>query len=188
MNDLRIIQDLNKDKLNTKLTNYDLILAPNIFSNYSKHELYNKLIDEIKQQKTDNILLNWNGNAHLILDEKYIELLPTFKIIIDTLQNFFNIKIIKTRLNYYNNTHWKPFHCDSYGQNITISLSLGNTRNLLFKKHDTNTTICIPQIDSNVYAFTKLTNLNWLHSVEKNTIHNADDLDTRISIICWGII
>lgn len=204
--DLRIINDLNSDYLNTQLTDRDLLLVPNLFKEYSKFELYNKLVDEIKQYEIDspNLLKLWHGNdkipgTHLIADDKlnWKEHSPTFNMILEKLKTFFNVDIKSTRFNWYSNTNqWKPFHFDAAAfdtekrksQNITISLSFGVTRNvaLEFAEHNKNnnqTTISLPISDGEIYAFTNTTNDLWRHGILKEKEYCNDG---RISIIIWG--
>lgn len=206
--DLRITYDLNNTKLNTKLTDRDLLLVPNLFSNYDKLELYNKLVSEIKQceEKNPELLKLWHGNdkipgTHLIADDKlnWKEYSPTFNMVLNQLKEYFNVDIKSTRFNWYSNTNqWKPFHFDAAAfdpnkrktQNITISLSFGCTRYVglefaEYNKNNNQTTISIPISDGEIYAFTNTTNDLWRHGILKEKEYSNEG---RISIIIWGWI
>ncbi len=204
--DLRILYDLNFDKLNTELTDRDLLLVPNAFSKYNKYELYYKLVDEITelQSKNPDILKLWHGNnkiagTHFIADDKlnWKDKCPTFNNILNELVQYFNVDIKATRFNWYQNTEqWKPFHHDaaafderkSLTQNITIALSFGCTRTTALEYHEFNknnkkTTISIPIADGEIYAFTNTTNKLWKHGILQENKYKEEG---RISIIIWG--
>jgi len=206
--DLRIVYDLNHNQLTTELTNRDLLLVPNVFSDFNKFELYNNLVDEIQtcELSKPNLFKNWHGNdkiegTHLIADDKldWKSYTPTFKFILERLQYYFNVDIKATRLNWYKDTnHWKPFHFDAAAfdpkkretQNITIALSLGNTRSTALEfaeknKNNTQTTISIPIADGEIYAFTNTTNDIWRHGILQEKEFKDEG---RISIIIWGYI
>ncbi len=204
--DLRIVYDLNPEQLQLKLTDRDLLLVPNVFNKFNKNELYNKLVDEIKEceKKHPELLKLWHGNdhidgTHLIADDKlgWKNYSPTFNFILDRLQYYFNVDIKATRFNWYQNTnHWKPFHFDAAAfdpqkrknQNITIALSFGCTRSTALEfaeknKNNTQTTIAIPISDGEIYAFTNTTNDIWRHGIlQEKEFKN----EGRISIIIWG--
>lgn len=204
--DLRITYDLNNDVLNTKLTERDLLLVPNLFSYYEKLELYHNLVSEIKlcEENNPELLKLWHGNdkilgTHLIADDKlnWKKQCPTFNMVLNKLKDYFNVDIKSTRFNWYSNTNqWKPFHFDAAAfdlkkrnsQNITISLSFGCTRNVAlefaeYNKNNLQTTISIPIADGEIYAFTNTTNDLWRHGILKEKEYSDNG---RISIIIWG--
>ncbi len=204
--DLRILYDLSNDKLNIDLTDRDLLLVPNVFSDFNKLELYNKLVNEINEccQSQPNLLKMWHGNdkiegTHLIADDKmgWKNYAPTFNLILERLKNYFNVDIKATRFNWYKDTnHWKPFHFDAAAfdpkkketQNITIALSFGCTRYTALEfaeknKNNQQTTISIPIGDGEIYAFTNTTNDIWRHGILQETEFKNEG---RISIIIWG--
>jgi hypothetical protein len=204
--DLRIVYDLNPNHLETQLTDRDLLLVPNLFSDFNKLELYNNLVNEIKlcEQSKPDLLKLWHGNnkiagTHLIADDKlgWKQYSPTFKFILERLQYYFNVNIKATRFNWYQDTNqWKPFHFDAAAfdpkkretQNITIALSLGGTRSTALEfaeknKNNTQTTIAIPIADGAIYAFTNTTNDIWRHGILQEKEFKDEG---RISIIIWG--
>lgn len=204
--DLRIVYDLHPEKLQTSLTDRDLLLVPNVFNDFYKFELYNNLVNEIKdcEQRKPELLKLWHGNdkiegTHLIADDKlgWKQYSPTFNFILERLQYYFNVDIKATRFNWYQNTnHWKPFHFDAAAfdpekrknQNITIALSFGCTRSTALEfaeknKNNTQTTISIPISDGEIYAFTNTTNDIWRHGILQEKEFKEEG---RISIIIWG--
>ena len=204
--DLRIVYDLNPEQLQTKLTDRDLLLVPNAFTDFNKLELYNLLVEEIKacEQTRPELLKMWHGNdkidgTHFIADDKlkWKNYAPTFNFILERLQFYFNVDIKATRFNWYQDTNqWKPFHFDAAAfdpqkrknQNITIALSFGCTRSTALEfaeknRNNTQTTISIPISDGEIYAFTNTTNDIWRHGIlQEKEFKN----EGRISIIIWG--
>lgn len=206
--DLRIINDLGTENLTAQLTDRDLLLVPNLFKQYNKLDLYDKLATEINelQIKNPEILKLWHGNdkiegTHLIADDKlnWKDNCPTFHNVLDVLVKFFKVDVKATRFNWYKNTEqWKPFHHDaaafdpkkSSTQNITIALSFGCTRQVALEfseknKNNEKTTISIPINDGEIYAFTNTTNKLWKHGILQEKKYQEKG---RISIIIWGWI
>ena len=203
--DMRLVIDYGKDKLKTELTDRDVLLIPHLFGDFQEKELYNKLMDEIKNCgiPEDKLLKLWHGDTHLIADDKlkledksdWKSKMPTFNMIIERIKTFFNMDIKATRFNYYKDTsHFKPFHFDAAAmkpekektQNFTIGVSFGVTRTVAFE-HDTasKTVVSFPLSDGQAYAFCKTTNVTWRHGIlQELPIKN----EGRISIICWGKI
>ena len=209
--DVRIVTDLgNKNnKLSIELTDRDIVLVPNLFSDYSPNELYNKLKHEINTCgiSEDNLFKLWHGDTHLIADDKlrvkcdgksfsWKEKVPTFNMIIERIAKFFNMKVMATRYNYYkDSTQWKPFHKDAAAvkpdkadkQNFTVGVSFGMTRAAAFERdtHD-KTVISIPIPDGQIYAFSGQTNILWRHGILQEPPGNPDEDTGRISVIAWG--
>ena len=201
--DIRVVYDLGKDKFNTELTTRDVLLAPNIFSDYENGELYKKLVEEIESCTVpkEDLLKLWHGNekiegTHLIANDRtrWKDQCPTFNMILERLKNYFNMDIKATRFNWYQDTsHWKPFHFDSSAvnpekaaiQNFTVAVSFGVTRDAAFEHARTKTTLSIPQPDGCVYAFAKDTNVTWRHGILQDLPVRQEG---RISVIAWGSI
>lgn len=199
--DVRIVCDTSSDKCSSALTTRDIILLPNVFSDFKKGEIYDKLIYEIQNCGIDSekLLKLWHGNdkiegTHLIVNDKtnWKSLCPTFNMIIERIKNYFNMDIQATRLNLYKDTsHWKPFHFDAAAvkpdkadvQNFTVAISFGASREAAFEHADTKTVISIPHHDGWIYVFTKDTNIIWRHGIlQEKQIRN----EGRISVIAWG--
>ncbi|CAD7934039.1 unnamed protein product [Amoebophrya sp. A25] len=117
----------------------------------------------------------------------------TFARIIAVLEEYFDVDIFATRLNYYENQeHWKPFHKDShaYGANgmkedFTVGVSFGAERALEFQHDDcTAFRFAFPQRNGDVFAFSDVVNKKFKHGVPKMT--SGEKRGARISIIGWG--
>uniref|UniRef100_M4BJA9 C3H1-type domain-containing protein n=1 Tax=Hyaloperonospora arabidopsidis (strain Emoy2) TaxID=559515 RepID=M4BJA9_HYAAE len=201
--DLRITFDLgSKDtQFSTPLTSRDVVLVPNLFSDYRKGELYTKLLHELDNCgiPREQLLKMWHGNdkidgTHLIVDDRssWKAKCPTFDLVTDRLKKFFNLDIKATRFNWYKDTsQWKPFHFDAAAvkphlagiQNFTVGISFGATRDAAFEHAKTKTVVSVPQPDGCVYAFSKDTNVIWRHGILQDVPVREEG---RISVIAWG--
>lgn len=202
--DMRIVYDYSSSsKFNLSLTSRDVLLVPDLFSDYKNGELYNKLVNEIETCgiPEEQLLKLWHGNdkiegTHLIANDRanWKDLCPTFNYIIETIKTYFEMNIQATRLNWYKDTsQWKPFHHDAAAvksdkakvQNFTVAVSFGATREAAFEHATTKTVISMPQNDGCIYAFSNSTNVIWRHGIlQDNPVRDTG----RISIICWGSI
>ncbi|DBA04160.1 TPA: hypothetical protein N0F65_004268 [Lagenidium giganteum] len=203
--DLRVVYDLGgtKQKFSTEVTTRDVLLAPNVFSDFKKGEIYDRLVKEIESCgiPSETLLKMWHGNdkidgTHLIADDKtaWKKKCPTFDLVIDRLRKFFSMDIKATRFNWYKDTEqWKPFHHDAAAvkpekaavQNFTVAISFGATRDAAFEHAETKTVISIPQPDGCVYAFSRDTNVIWRHGILQDMPIRQEG---RISVIAWGWI
>jgi hypothetical protein len=202
--DMRVIYDLGcyQDKLTKELSTRDLLLVPNLFRDFEEYEIYNRLIDELKNCgiPEDKVIIPWHGNnvikgTHMIASdwEKWKRNAPTFNIVISRIREFFDMNIKATRLNWYQNTEqWKAFHFDAAKinpekakiQNFTVSVSFGRTRNCAFEKDDNSkNVISFPIGDGEMYCFTRETNELWRHGVLQELPKVEEG---RISIVAWG--
>ncbi|CAH0480691.1 unnamed protein product [Peronospora belbahrii] len=201
--DMRITYDLGckDDKFSTPLTTRDIVLVPNLFSDFKKGELYTKLVHELENCgiPRERLLKMWHGNnkidgTHLIVDDhsSWKAMCRTFDFVTDRLQKFFSLDIKATRFNWYENTsQWKPFHFDAAAvkphiaaiQNFTVGISFGATRDAAFEHGETKTVVSMPQPDGCVYAFSKETNVLWRHGILQDVPVREEG---RISVIAWG--
>lgn len=204
--DMRVVYDLGcyQDKLSKTLKTRDVLLVPNLFRDFEENEIYNRLIDEIKNCgiPEEKVIIPWHGNnvikgTHMIASdwEKWKRSSPTFNIVINRIREFFDMNIKATRLNWYQNTEqWKAFHFDAAKinpekakiQNFTVSVSFGRTRDCAFERDDNlKNVISFPIGDGEMYCFTKETNEMWRHGVLQELPIVEDG---RISIVAWGWI
>ena len=158
--DMRVVVECG-DKLSKKVKSRDVLLVPNLFDDYAKGELYNKLVEEVNAISDQTALLKmWHGNdkiegTHLIADDKvrvkdkdgsyksWKEQCPTFKMVVERIKAFFEMDIKATRFNWYkDDSQYKPFHKDSAAvdqrkaqtQNFTVAVSFGATRECGFER------------------------------------------------------
>ena len=154
---------------------------PNLLMNNTDQTLYNKL----KEDFTNLDIVDWSKHHKIDNPEKSI----VFNKIVECLAKHFNIKVLATRLNYYTEDDYKPFHHDSHAytdglkEDITIGLSLGNSRTLMFKHVETGHIFYFPQNNGDVFCFDHQTNIKFQHGISKlkNKIPS-----NRFSIILWG--
>ena len=195
---MRISYDLGNTKLTSKITSREVLLVPNLFSDFQNGEIYKLLLNEMDtcDIPKDQLLKIWHGDSHFIVDDHldWKSKCPTFSLVIDRIRNFFNMDIKATRLNIYTEAQWKPFHHDAAAvkpnkmntQNFTVGVSFGCTREAAFENAHTKTVISIPQNDGSIYAFAKDTNIIWRHGILQEKEHPENI--GRISIIAWGWI
>nr|CCA16435.1 conserved hypothetical protein [Albugo laibachii Nc14] len=180
--DVRIVCELGhlQEECTTKLTDRDILLAPNLFHDYPKQAIYDQLVNEIENcgLPTSDLLKLWHGNdkfggTHFIADAKmaWKKACPTFKLELDRVERFFGMKIRATPA-------MKPEK--AVLQNFTVGVSFGATRDAA-----TKTVVSLPQADGSIYAFAKDTNILWRHGIlQDNLVRN----EGRISIIAWGMV
>jgi len=201
--DARIVYDLNTDHFQTPVTSRDIVIVPNVFTDFSKGELYTKLLSEIQSCSVpqDKLLILWHGSeernipgCHYICNDKtgWKKESSTFNMVLERIEKYFKFNIQATRLNWYKDTsQWKRFHHDSAyvnperakKQNFTIAVSFGATRDAAFEHAATKTVISLPQPDGHIYCFANDTNAIWRHGILQDM--PARD-EGRISIIAWG--
>jgi hypothetical protein len=189
------LQYLPKIKSNYDLVsnfNYDIkeilyngcIYLPNLLCNSNDLTLFNKLNEELLNDKDK--IIDWS--KHHKIDNPYDS--KTFNNIIKCLQNYFNINVLATRLNFYTQNDYKPFHHDSHAysnglkEDITIGLSLGDNRSLSFKHVESNQIFYFPQNNGDVFCFDHLTNKKFMHGIPK--LKNSNYENIRLSVIIWG--
>lgn len=179
----------------------DVIIVPNFLQESYNNEYYDKLLNEINScgLEHDKLWKLWHGDNHLIADDNinWKEKVPSFQIIINTIEKYFNMEIKSTRFNYYkDSSDWKPYHHDAAAvkpiiaekQNFTVGVSLGATRDISFEyalSIDKNPIISIPLQNCTSYAFGNDVNSNWKHGVPQIHPDKAFN-EGRISIIAWG--
>lgn len=196
--DMRIVCDLGHEKSTINVQTRDVVLAPNVFSDFEPNSLYQSLQNEIMTcgVPQDQLLKLWHGDSHFIADDhtKWKDNAPTFAMVLDRIRTFFDMDIKATRFNWYKDTsQWKPFHRDAAAikekqaktQNFTVAVSFGATRDVAFEDMKTDVVISLPQSDGQIYAFAKDTNILWKHGILKEKEPRDEG---RISIIAWGWI
>ena len=177
----------------------DVILISNMFNDYKPLDIYKRLLDEInKTGDFDDLWALWHGDNHLIANDKshikWKKQCPTFNMVLERMANYFDMDVKATRFNWYRNSdEWKPYHHDAAAiddkkartQNLTVSVSFGEPRDIAFQHAKTGSTVCFPLGDGFLYTFASLVNVQWKHGVPQ--VHPDDAHDKgRISIVMWG--
>lgn len=202
--DMRVIVDTNTNKFSKKVMSRDVVLVPNLFSDFKKGELYNLILDEVKHNSVEkeHLLKIWHGNdkiegTHFIANDRTLwkDHAPTFSMVLERVAKYFNMKVEATRFNWYPDTSsYKSFHHDSAYinpkkakiQNFTVAISFGAERECAFQRADEQqTVVSFPISDGEIYCFSKDTNVLWKHGVLQDTPVKDEG---RISCILWGKI
>ena len=190
----------DSNKYTKPIYSRDIILVSSLFEEEKKiyGNIYEKLIKEIKNTGNDDGKLwkLWHGDTHSIADDKeeWKKNCFLFNNIIKKIQNYFNMDIKATRVNWYKNTKdWKPFHHDAAAvkkdkaktQNFTVGISFGYEREICFEHAKNRNRVSFSMSNGSVYAFTRDINIEWRHGIlpvpEEEFCNEG-----RISIIAWG--
>lgn len=190
------IANTKLEKYQNSMTVNDVIIAPQLFPDNGEKIIYHQLLNELNNINNKDLWKSWHENNHFIADDdiQWKEYVPTFGNILRKIEEYFNVKIKATRLNWYKDTdNWKPYHHDAAAikphiakiQNITIAISFGCTRDASFEHCKTKNIITMPQEDGCGYVFCRDVNIEWKHGILKVKPENYRD-EGRISIIAWG--
>jgi hypothetical protein len=149
-----LVSNLNYD---TKEILYKgCIYLPNVLCNINDRYFFDNIMNELINIKKEE----WS--KHYKIDNPHES--QTFNNIVDSLAEYFNINVLATRLNYYTEIDYKPFHHDSHAytngikEDITIGLSLGDSRDLSFRHVESGQIFKFPQNNGDVFSFDHLTN------------------------------
>ncbi len=163
------------------------IYLPNFFCDKSDYSLMKGSATDLEAH-LDVGMINWS--KHFIHENPTFS--PTFRRIVATMSQYFDLDVYATRLNFYpDNTSWKPFHHDShaYGtknlrEDLTVGASFGMTRALVFKHIASTQQFDFPQTNGDIFAFTTKVNTQFQHGVPKES---AVKTGPRFSIIAWCV-
>jgi hypothetical protein len=157
---------------------------PNLICDKDDMALFNKLNNELINDYDK--ISDWS--QHHKIDNPTDS--KTFNNIVKCLENYFKINVLASRLNYYTQHDYKPFHHDSHAysnglkEDTTIGLSLGGSRSLAFKHVESGQMFYFPQHNGDIFCFDHLTNQKFMHGIPK--LKNTDIENLRLSIIIWG--
>jgi hypothetical protein len=182
----------------------DIILVHELFNtlDYSNGNLYGKLLEEVNlfgdQLKNQDIWKMWHGDTHYIADDHkhFKDKCPTFLMVVDKLKEYFKCDVKATRFNWYSDdSQFKPLHFDAAAvdpakaktQNITIGVSFGGTRDVMFENAKTRTKVNIPLSNGSIYCFLRDANIEWRHGIPQVSKDKQTGTG-RISIILWGSV
>lgn len=157
---------------------------PNFFCKTNDFTIFDKIMEELSENK----IIIWSKH------KKYEnpEISKTFQEVVKKMAEYFNVNIMQTRLNYYEDeSDWKCLHKDrhAYGkgenkirEDFTMGASFGHSRNLEFVHDETKNKFSFPQNNGDVFAFDSDINKKFMHCVPKE----MNTVGPRISIIAWG--
>ena len=166
---------------------HEFVLVPQLFERSFTQELLTQLHDI-----PEEYWLRWHRKQHWAVDEDlcWKDFVPNWNTLIEGISQAFSVEIQATRINrFVNGDDGKPFHHDAYAvipslqkkQNISIILSLGATRSILFMQPKTKTVLSFEIPNGMIYSFREQINLNWMHGIPKES-----EATTRYSIAFWG--
>jgi len=203
--EMRIQFEYNKSKCELELQSNDVVIVPDIFADIPN--IYDRLLKEIFSTEFDKqeLIIPWHEGSHLIVDDHldWKKSCPTFQLIIERIQKYFQMNIKATRFNWMQNLQdHKFFHFDGAAlkpeiakiQNCSIGVSFGATRDIAFQvaSHpDCRNVISFPLPNGSTYLFGKDVNIDWRHGVlpiKTDQDYKPIKTDGRISIIAWGWI
>jgi len=198
-----------------KMGCHDVMVVPSVYD----WETYVTLRDEIvaaNQVLEGDLLVPWHNDAHLIANDRlnggaWKNECPLLHNLIQDMAGKLGITPEATRVNIYNSNHHKHLHHDraaftpGLSQNMTVALSLGATRNVVFRRSKRKhrgrwfdflrkrpphvpppTLLSLEVTNGSIYTFARDVNIEWQHGISKNEEEGIDNGD-RISIIIWGI-
>ncbi len=191
--DMRILCKSKSEQL-THMYNDDVVLIPKFVSDFYYDLLLQELYECQQSNVKDSEYISWHEGCHLIV--KNPKESKTFNKIVKEICEYFDINedTASYRFNLYkDDKDWKSLHHDSAAfnkqraktQNVTVGLSLGATRELVFKHAKNNTLLYFPQENGTIFCFGKAVNIRFLHGI--NAVPECKQTnDGRISIIVWG--
>lgn len=173
------------------LGDYDLILKDkcvylkNFFCRQNDLTIFYGLQNELKNDS----VIKWS--SHFKFENPTYS--DVFNSVVTKMAEYFNVKVLQTRLNYYaNETSFKPLHKDKHAyndgtqqilENFTMGASFGASRNLDFVHDETEKKFSFPQNNGDLFAFDSEINKKFKHGVPKTN----KKVGPRFSIIAWGI-
>jgi len=193
--DMKILVSTNTHNYDKDLSSRDIVLIPNLFIE-SQNIIYDKLLNELNNINDDKLWKSWHENNHLIADDHlgWKKHSSTFNMIISKIEEYFNMDIKATRLNWYKDTSdWKPFHHDAAAvkkdkaktQNFTIGVSFGYEREICFEHAKNKNKVSFLLSNGMTYGFSRNINVEWRHGILPIHPDNYKK-QGRISIIAWG--
>lgn len=205
----------------TTLTANDVINVPKVYDMSVFNDVVNELFTYNKSHN-NKLLVPWHKGNHLVANDRHMggawkKSCPTVEALISDMCNAFNVTAAATRVNVYSadgrfhTPDIKPFHHDrsaftpGLSQNITISLSLGATREVAFKytkfkadperpwmfvnsKRSTVPPVVLSNVCDNgsIYAFSRDVNCEFQHGLLPHNERLFKSDRDRVSIIVWG--
>jgi len=151
------------------------------------------LMEDLKRKAAEDKehggMINWS--RHFKYENP--DFSPTFQAVLKRLEDYFDVEIHATRLNFYPDaSSWKPFHHDShaYGEkgvreDFTMGASFGCSRELVFLHPSSGAMFSFPQENGDVFAFDSEVNRKFQHGVPR--LRDPKIIEgPRFSIIAWG--
>lgn len=180
------------------LTGDDVLIVPELLCAQEGLSLYHSIVQEIQSAQEEGVKdtkwASWKDGCHLI--NKAPECSEAYRTAVAKIIAYFRISeaSVYSRFNWYvNGADWKPLHHDTAAfsqrrlgkQNITVGVSLGGERELVFRHVQHGTLAYFPQPNGMAFSFGRRININWKHGINALPVEKHQQLG-RISIILWG--
>ena len=109
-----------------EVTSRDVIVVNDLFGDQSDLSIYDDLLAELRDSGVAESQLwqLWHGDSHVIADDKrkWKQNCPTFAKVIKKLEEYFEMDVKATRLNWYRDSReWKPFHHDAAAVKVKLN-------------------------------------------------------------------
>eukprot|EP00929_Paragymnodinium_shiwhaense_P116139 TRINITY_DN8541_c0_g2_i2.p1 TRINITY_DN8541_c0_g2~~TRINITY_DN8541_c0_g2_i2.p1 ORF type:complete len:490 (-),score=74.10 TRINITY_DN8541_c0_g2_i2:368-1837(-) len=116
-----------------------------------------------------------------------VENSPTYRALIDRVTSHFGVTAIRSLVNLYRdgrdwcNLHHDQYHQGDYPIDLTVGITLGAERELIFVEKRTEKEIHMPLRNGSAFAFSDNVNSTWRHMIPRG----APGTKKRISVIIW---
>eukprot|EP00973_Karenia_brevis_P090385 12402304-Karenia_brevis.AAC.1 len=188
---MRVVFGESGPGLGKTLCANDVLIVPS-FCSPSLYEQLRTGISELQENGEIQFALR-HGRSRLIIENP--DIVPLFNEIINKMAMYMDVnQPFATRLNFYQTPlDCKPLHQDATAsnenlrrcQNITIGLSLGAERELVFRHLDSGVVNTFKLPSGSLYSFGNNVNLFYEHGVLRPSAW-ADHPHGRISLMIWG--
>eukprot|EP00437_Effrenium_voratum_P066454 CAMPEP_0181499638 /NCGR_PEP_ID=MMETSP1110-20121109/54770_1 /TAXON_ID=174948 /ORGANISM="Symbiodinium sp., Strain CCMP421" /LENGTH=237 /DNA_ID=CAMNT_0023627847 /DNA_START=20 /DNA_END=730 /DNA_ORIENTATION=- len=162
--------------------------VPALGSSAEDAQLAKSLLTDI--QKVGKQLRLHRSRRHLQIWGEHLTSSKTFTAVVSRLLSLFGLKLVDCWVNVYRSgEEEKSPHHDNYqdrspSPTATIGLSLGSTRDIVFRDRYSGETFPIPQQNGDVFAFDSSFNRLFTHAIPPS---EDDDTGLRLSIIVWAM-
>lgn len=196
---MRVVLGGHEAQHGGRLTSDDVLVVRDFLCAENDQSLYRGIVAELcsAQASGDKSCkwASWKDGCHLI--SKSPEKSPTYRKVLQTIMTYFGVveSTAYVRFNWYvDGADWKPLHHDTAAfskrragkQNITIAVSLGGEREVVFRHGKGETRAYFPQPNGAAYSFGNSVNANWKHGINALPPEEQEGRLGRISIIIWG--
>eukprot|EP00928_Gymnodinium_smaydae_P043665 TRINITY_DN29215_c0_g1_i1.p1 TRINITY_DN29215_c0_g1~~TRINITY_DN29215_c0_g1_i1.p1 ORF type:complete len:496 (+),score=79.91 TRINITY_DN29215_c0_g1_i1:58-1545(+) len=196
---MRVLVGENAAEYGGTMATNDVLVAKDLFCDKDDLSLYWRIVKELHDAEVPGAKASawssWKDGCHLIT--KTPENSASFCELLSRIKRYFRIvdSTAYVRFNWYvDGADWKPLHHDTAAfsqrrvgkQNITVAVSLGGEREVVFRHCSQGTRLYMPQSNGMAYAFGNGINVDWKHGINALPLEEQKGHVGRISIIIWG--
>ena len=168
-----IVDKLPEKKEKTQKQVSGISLTKEIVKKEDETSYFKDLLDTIPFQKH-----SYFKRSVCRVDNNQIELIPTLLILVEFLQNNYNVLVKGVFCNLYEGQDFCPYHADSYGTDV-YTMSFGDSKEFYTKDNKTKEVTKYLLEDGDILWFSKEWNSENKHSIPKRTRFTGK----RISIV-----